>query len=286
MRFGFHISIGGGFHRVAERAKRLGCQTIQIFSHNPRQWKSSSFNEDEVKTFKGDIAKEEIHPVFVHMPYLPNLASPEENLYSKSVESLCQDLIRTGILAIPYLVIHLGSKGSSDEGEALARISRAINEVFVRVRNRVIILLENTAGQGTEVGYTFSQIKAISDQVEDKNRIGVCLDTAHAFEAGYDLSRAKGLEETIEDFDRLIGLEKLYLIHLNDSKTPLGSCVDRHWHIGEGHIGMEGFRRIVNHCQLSHLPAIMETPRQDDGDDFKNMSVVKRLIGTRNVNRT
>ena len=278
MRFGFHISIGGGFHRVAERARRLGCQTIQIFSHNPRQWKSSPFTEDEVKMFKRDIEKEEIHPVFVHMPYLPNLASPEESLYSKSVESLCQDSIRTGILAIPYLVIHLGSRGNSDEGKALARISRAINEVFVRVRNRVIILLENTAGQGTEVGYTFSQIKAISDQVEDKNRIGVCLDTAHAFEAGYDLSRAKGLEETIEDFDRSIGLEKLYLIHLNDSKTPFGSRVDRHWHIGEGHIGLEGFRRIVNHRQLLHLSAIMETPRQDDGDDFRNMSVIKGLI--------
>jgi len=278
MRFGFHISIGGGLHRVAERAKGLGCQTIQIFSHNPRQWKSSSFTEDEVKIFKRDIVKEEIYPVFVHMPYLPNLASPEENLYSKSVESLYKDLIRTGILAIPYLVIHLGSKGSSDEGEALARISRAINEVFIRVGNRVIILLENAAGQGTEVGCTFSQIKAISDQVEDKNRIGVCLDTAHAFEAGYDLSRAKGLEETIEDFDRSIGLEKLYFIHLNDSKTPLGSRVDRHWHIGEGYIGLEGFRRIVNHRQLSHLPAIMETPRKDDRDDFRNMSVVKGLI--------
>lgn len=270
---------------MAERAKGLGCQTIQIFSHNPRQWKSSSFTEDEVKIFKRDIVKEEIHPVFVHMPYLPNLASPEESLYSKSVESLYQDLIRTEILAIPYLVIHLGSKGSSDEGEALARISQAINEVFVRVRNRVIVLLENTAGQGTGVGYAFSQIKAISDQVEDKNRIGVCLDTAHAFEAGYDLSRAKGLEETIEDFDRSIGLEKLYLIHLNDSKTPLGSRVDRHWHIGEGYIGLEGFRGIVNHRQLSHLPAIMETPRQDDRDDFRNMSVIKGLIGTRNVNR-
>ena len=263
---------------MAERARRLGCQTIQIFSHNPRQWKSSSFTEDEARMFKEDIEKEEIHPVFVHMPYLPNLASPGENLYSKSIESLCQDLVRTGILAIPYLVIHLGSKGSSDEVEALARISQAINEVFVRVRNGVIVLLENTAGQGTEVGHTFSQIKAISEQVEDWNRIGVCLDTAHAFEAGYDLSREKGLERTIEDFDRSIGLEKLYLVHLNDSKTPLGSRVDRHWHIGEGYIGLEGFKRIVNHSQLLHLPAIMETPRQNDRDDFRNMSVIRGLI--------
>ncbi len=270
---------------MAERARRLGCQAIQIFSHNPRQWKSSSFTADEARMFKEDIEKQEIHPVFVHMPYLPNLASPEESLYYKSVESLYKDLIRTGILAIPYLVIHLGSKGSSEEGEALARISQAINEVFVRVRNSVTILLENTAGQGTEVGHTFSQIKLISDQVEDKNRLGVCLDTAHAFEAGYDLSGAKGLEEAIEDFDRSIGLEKLYLIHLNDSKTPLGSRVDRHWHIGDGHIGLDGFRRIVNHRQLSHLSAIMETPRRDDMDDLKNMSVIRGLIETRDVNR-
>lgn len=263
---------------MAERARILGCQTVQIFSHNPRQWKNSSLKENETKMFKKEIEKEEISPVFVHMPYLPNLASPEESLYSKSVESLCQDLIRTGILAIPYLVIHLGNRGNSDEGQALARISRAINEVLVRVRNRVILLLENTAGQGTEVGYNFSQIKAITVEVEDKSRIGVCLDTAHAFEAGYDLSREKGLERTIEDFDRLIGLEKLCLLHLNDSKTSLGSRVDRHWHIGEGHIGLSGFRRIVNHSQLSHLSAIMETPRQDDGDDLRNMSVVRRLI--------
>lgn len=263
---------------MAERARRLGCQTVQIFSHNPRQWKNSSLKENEVKMFKRDMEKEEISPVFVHMPYLPNLASPKESLYSKSVESLCQDLIRAGMLAIPCLVIHLGNRGNSDEGEALARISRAINEVFVRVRNRVILLLENTAGQGTEVGYNFSQIKAITVGVEDRSRIGVCLDTAHAFEAGYDLSREKGLERTIEDFDRLIGLKKLCLLHLNDSKTPLGSRIDRHWHIGEGHIGLDGFRRIVNHSQLSHLSAVMETPRQDDGDDLRNMSVIRRLI--------
>ena len=264
---------------MAERARRMGCQTAQIFSHNPRQWKSDSLEEEDAKIFKGDIVKEKIRPVFVHMPYLPNLASSEESLYSRSVDSLYNDLVRTGMLAIPYLVIHLGSKGSSEEGEALARVSQAINEVFVRVRNKVIILLENTAGQGTAVGYTFSQIKAISNQVEDKNRIGLCLDTAHAFEAGYDLSKTKGLEEVLEDFDRSIGLEKLYLIHLNDSKTPLGSRVDRHWHIGEGYIGLEGFRRIVNHRQLYHLPAIMETPRHDDKDDLKNMSVIRELVG-------
>jgi len=228
--------------------------------------------------FKRDIKREKINPVFIHMSYLPNIASFEENLYSKSVKSLCQEIIRAERLDISYLVIHLGNRGNSTQEEAIRRIGGAINKVFDWAKNRLVLLLENTAGQGTEVGYTFSQIKAIIDEVESKNRIGVCLDTAHAFEAGYDLSKRQGLEETIEEFDRLIGLDKLCLLHLNDSKTSLGSHIDRHWHIGEGYIGLRGFRRIVNHCQLSHLPAIMETPRRSDKDDIKNMSVVRALV--------
>lgn len=279
MRFGFHISIAGGFSEVVERARKLKCQTIQIFSHNPRQWKNNSLKENEVKIFKRDIKREKIHPVFIHMSYLPNIASFKENLYSRSVKSLCQELIRAERLDIPYLIVHPGNRGNSAQEGAVRRIGKAINKVFDRAKNRLILLLENTAGQATEVGYTFSQIKAIINEVESKNRIGVCLDTAHAFEAGYDLSKRKGLEETIEEFDRLIGLDRLCLLHLNDSRTSLGSHIDRHWHIGEGYIGLRGLRRIVNHCQLSHLPAIMETPRRSDRDDLKNMSIVRELVG-------
>lgn len=281
MRFGFHISISGGFSRVVGRARRLRCQTIQIFSRNPRQWKSNPIREEEVKIFKRDIEREEIYPVFVHMPYLPNIASPLGNLYSRSIRSVCEDLIRGESLGASYLVLHLGSSSNSNQSEAIGRIGEAINKVFEQVKNKVVLLLENTAGQGTEVGYTFLQIKAIIDEVEDKNRIGICLDTAHAFEAGYDLSKRKGLKETVKEFDSLVGLDKLHLLHLNDSRTSLGSHIDRHWHIGEGYIGILGFRRIVNHPQLSHLSAIMETPRKNEEDDLKNMSVARGLLERR-----
>lgn len=278
MRFGFQISISGGFSRVVARAKYLGCETIQIFSGNPRGWKNKPLSSAEATKFKEGVKKEKINPVFVHMPYLPNIASPGENLYFKSIKSLQEDLVRTEKLGATYLVLHLGSRSTSSEAKAIRRIAQAINHALAQVENRVIVLLENTAGQGTTIGYSFSQIKKLLGGIDNKSRVGVCLDTAHAFEAGYDLSEKEGLEKAVEGFDRLISLDKLYLLHLNDSKTPLSSRIDRHWHMGEGYIGREGFRRIINHPELSHLPAILETPRKNDEDDLKNMSVVKGLV--------
>ncbi len=278
MRFGFQISIAGGFSRVVARATHLGCETIQIFSGNPRGWKNKPLSLAEAAKFKEEVEKENINPVFVHMPYLPNIASPRENLYSKSIKSLQEDMVRTEKLGSTYLVLHPGSRITSSEAKAMGRITEAINHALAQVKNRVIVLLENTAGQGTAMGYSFSQIKELLNGIDDKDRVGVCLDTAHALEAGYDLSKKEGLKKVIEEFDRLIGLEKLYLLHLNDSKTPLSSRVDRHWHIGDGYIGREGFRRIINHPELSHLPAILETPRKNDKDDLKNISVVKALV--------
>lgn len=260
------------------RAKYLGCETIQIFSGNPRGWKNKPLSLAEAAKFKEEVKKEKINPVFVHMPYLPNVASPREDLYFRSIKSLEEDLVRTEKLGATYLVLHLGSRITSSEAKARGRIAQAINHALAQIKNGVIVLLENTAGQGTAIGYRFSQIKELLEGLDDKRRVGVCLDTAHAFEAGYDLSKKEGLEKVIEGFDRLIGLPKLYLLHLNDSKTPLSSRIDRHWHIGDGYIGREGFRRIINHPELSHLPAILETPRKNDEDDLKNMSVVKGLV--------
>jgi deoxyribonuclease-4 len=278
MRFGFQISIAGGFSRAVARATHLGCETIQIFSGNPRGWKNKPLSLAEVAKFKHEVKKEKINPVFLHMPYLPNIASPREDLYFKSIKSLEEDLVRTEKLGSTYLVLHLGSRISSSEAKAIERIALAINHGLAQIKNRVIVLLENTAGQGTAIGYSFSQIKVLLEGIDNKNRVGVCLDTAHAFEAGYDLSEKDGLEKAIEEFDRLIDLGKLHLLHLNDSKTPLSSRIDRHWHIGDGYIGREGFRRIINHPGLSHLPAILETPRKNDEDDLKNMLVVKGLM--------
>jgi len=175
----------------------------------------------------------------------------------------------------------VGSRVTLSEEEAIEKVVKGINESLQRVPNQVMILLENTAGQGTELGYNFSQLQNILSGVEDKSRIGICLDTAHAFAAGYDLSNENGLDETLNEFERLIGLRYLHLLHLNDAKTSLASHSDRHWHIGKGYIGLEGFRNIVNHPLLTHLPGIMETPRKDLKDDLSNMRVVRRLVKKR-----
>ncbi len=278
MRFGFHISISGGFSKVVEKAEIRGCETIQFFSRNPRGWKYDSLDHDEAETFQTSIQSSNLSPLFLHLPYLPNVASKESKFYSRSIDSIVTDLERAEQLGAPYLIIHIGHRMESSEDEAIEAVAWAINQAFDRVRNSIVLLLENTAGQGTEIGYEFGQIKKIIEGVEERDRIGICLDTAHSFEAGYDLSNKDGIERTLESFDQTIGLKRLHLLHLNDSKTPLGSRKDRHWHIGEGYIGIEGFRYLVNHPLLRHLPGIMETPRKDTVEDLKNMEVIRSLL--------
>lgn len=278
MRFGFHISIAGGFSRIVERAKARGCETIQFFSRNPRGWTYSSLNRKEAEAFRSSIPSSHLSPVFLHLPYLPNLASSKSKFYKRSIHSIVTDLQRAEHLGAHYLIIHIGHRMDSSEDQAIEAVSQGIHRALEKVQNAVMLLMENTAGQGTEIGYTFDQIKKIIEGVHDHERIGICLDTAHSFEAGYDLSNKDGIERTLEDFDRTVGLKRLHLLHLNDSKTPLGSRKDRHWHIGEGHIGREGFRYLVNHPLLNHLPGIMETPRKDTVEDLKNMRVIRGLV--------
>jgi len=278
VRLGFHVSIAQGFSRVIEKAHKTTCDTIQLFSRNPRGWNHRELNDNEVAEFKIKLSSSRISPCFLHLPYLPNFAAADEALYSKSVNSLCEDLRRAEILGIPFLIVHVGSRVKSSETEAIAKVIRAINESHQRVSNQVMILLENTAGQGTVLGSRFSQLKDILSGIDTQERIGICLDTAHAFQAGYDLSTRKGLDETLQECERLIGLKKLHLLHLNDSKVPLGSHSDRHWHIGKGYIGLKGFGNIINHPLLTHLPGIMETPRKSVKDDIRNMRVMRSLI--------
>jgi deoxyribonuclease IV len=278
MRFGFHISIAGGFSKVAERARARGCETIQLFSRNPRGWKYSPLDEQDVRESRKSIVASGLFPVFLHLPYLANIGSRDSKFYTCSIDSIVTDLERAEALGARYLIIHIGHRLTSSEEEAVEAVGDGLNQAFGRVRNRVVLLLENTAGQGTEIGYSFEQIEKIIDGVVEKKRIGVCLDTAHAFGAGYDLSSRAGLEKTLESFDKAIGLKRLHLLHLNDSKTPLGSRRDRHWHIGEGYIGLDGFRNIVNHAWLKDLPGIMETPRDDTVEDLKNMRVIRSLV--------
>ena len=278
MRFGFHISIAGGFSKVAKSAHVRGCETIQLFSRNPRGWKYNPLDENEVEGFQASIQSSCLFPIFLHLPYLPNIASLESKFYKRSIDSIAIDLERAAQLGAQYLIIHIGHRLESSEDEAIEAVSQGINQAFEKVKNPVILLMENTAGQGTEIGYTFDQIKRIFENVHEHQRMGVCLDTAHSFEAGYDLSNKDGLERTLETFDQTIGLKRIHLLHLNDSKTPLGSRKDRHWHIGEGYIGLEGFRNLINHPLLRHLPGIMETPRKDTIEDLKNMEVIRSLI--------
>ncbi len=284
MRFGFHISIAGGFSKVAERAAVRGCEAVQFFSRNPRGWKYDALDEEDVKAFRSSVKPPGfpglpgLFPVFLHLPYLPNIACSQSKFYKRSIQSVIIDLKRAETLGAQYLIIHIGHRLESSEEEAVEAVCYAINQAFRSVTNPILLLLENTAGQGSEIGYAFEQIGRIFGGIGESERVGVCLDTAHAFGAGFDLSSKEGLEKTLESFDRLIGIRRLHLLHLNDSKVPLGSRRDRHAHIGEGFIGLEGFRNIVNHPMLRGLPGIMETPRTDTVEDLKNMKVIRGLV--------
>jgi deoxyribonuclease-4 len=275
MKIGFHISIAGGFKNVVARAEARGCETIQLFSRNPRGWKYGPLNVDDITQFREGLEDKHITPLFVHMPYLPNLASSSAQLYERSVDSVIEDLKRSEMLGARFLIMHVGS--SDDARTGIMQMIRGINRALHRVNNHVIILLENTAGSGHALGYTFEQLQEIIAGVDEKKRIGVVFDTAHGFEAGYDLRTRDAVAKTIETFDKIIGLHRLYVIHLNDSKTKLGSRSDRHWHIAKGEIGV-GLRYVLRHPALREQCFIMETPRTDLKEDLMNMHTVQRLL--------
>ncbi len=278
MRFGFHISISGGLDKVAARARALNCEAIQVFSRNPRGWQFPPLDAAAAQVMRKEAADAGLAPVIVHSPYLPNLASPDPILLSRSIAAITEDFVRAEAMGASCVVVHVGSGMGAPEAEALATISRTINAVFKTAPNNVMLLLENTAGGGTELGHNFAQIEAVIDKVSDEQRVGVCLDTAHAFQAGYDLATAEGLDAMLEEFRSRLGPERLKALHLNDSRSPRGSHNDRHWHVGEGMIGVEGMRNIINHRRLAHLPAIMETPRMGEKEDKKNMRIARGLV--------
>ncbi len=279
VRIGFHISISDGFVKAAERAKILGCQTMQIFTRSPRGWGlPRPIDSNEARLFRSLRISYDINPLVVHMPYLPNLASPDENLYLRSIVTLADELRRAEQLGASYLVLHVGHRGDASEEEAFSRVAAAINQTCGAIPGSTIVLLENTAGQGTEVGSRFHHLAQIINIVENQDRIGVCLDTAHAWAAGYDLSTSDGIENTMMEFHKYLGWDKLSLIHLNDAKAARGEGIDRHANIGQGFIGEKGFRFILHHSRLSQRPFIMETPKKSELDDQENMKVVKRLL--------
>lgn len=276
MRIGFHISIHGSIALAVDRAEDLGCNTFQIFTRSPRQWHSSEITLDAAKAFTDKMATLDIRPVFAHMPYLPNLASPRDEVYKNSVNNLTSELERCNLLNIPYLVTHLGSHLGAGIEKGVARLTDGINQALTITGGGVTLLLENTAGTRNSMGSTFEDIQHIIEEVTHPEMIGICFDTSHAFAAGYDLRTEENIESIVQKIEELIGFERLKVVHLNDSKGDLNSRIDRHEHIGLGKIGEEGFRNILS-SKLGTVPLIMETPKDSRRDDVGNLEKVEEL---------
>jgi deoxyribonuclease-4 len=279
VRVGVHVSIAGGIARSVPRAGEAGCDTFQIFSRNPRGWKAKDLDDQDVREFRDLLEASDISPAVDHMPYLPNLAGSDPELYRKSVDTLQAELDRCAVLGIPYLVTHLGHHQGDGIAQGRERVINAITTALEGADNGPMLLLENTAGEKNGVGNTFEDIGAVLEGVNDQERVGVCFDTCHAFGGGYELRTESGIQETLDHFDRAIGLSRVRVIHCNDSKGNLGSGLDRHEHIGLGYIGEEGFRHILHHPFFRNLPLICETPEDERRNDAGNLAKVRELAG-------
>lgn len=278
MLLGVHVSIEGKIYEAIERARLLGCNTMQIFSRSPQQWRDNFLDAGDIEEFSKRKDLYKISPIFIHIPYLINLASPESRLYEFSIEAYIEDILEAHSLKADYIVTHMGSHKKTSEEAGIERLTQALNIILEKTKNsKVGILLENTSGSGSWLGYKFSHHKAIIEGIKHKERIGLCLDTAHAYSAGYDIATKAGLELLLSEIGSLVGLKLVKLIHLNDAKDKLGSRRDRHEHIGKGKIGLEGMQRIINHLKLKELAFILETPKNEEKDDLKNLKIVKKL---------
>jgi deoxyribonuclease-4 len=276
VKVGVHVSIAGSLDLAVDRAKDAGCDVFQMFSRNPRGWGFKPLSENDCALFRQKIKTTGLLPVD-HMPYLPNLASPKNEIWEKSVQTLQAELDRCGRLGIPYLVTHLGHHLGDGIAGGRTRVIKAVNRTLAGSDNAVMLLLENTAGEKNSVGSSFEHIRAIIDGIEKSDRIGICFDTCHAFAAGYELRTKEGLEATLGQLDGTLGTGRLKVIHVNDTKGDLGSGLDRHEHIGMGFIGEEGFRHILHHPVFAPLPLVCETPVDDRRDDRGNIGKVREL---------
>jgi len=283
MLLGAHMSIAEGVFNAPVRGKEVGCDTVQIFVKNANRWVGKVMTDEEVEKFRQAKKETAIEPIFAHNSYLINLASPDNALYKKSINAMLGELERSERLKLPFIVMHPGAHVGSGEGAGLKRIAAAINTILDKTKGcKVKIALETTAGQGTNLGYTFEHLAALIEVVNDKKRICVCYDTCHTFAAGYDLRTRKVYEATFGEFDKAIGLKHICAFHLNDSVNELGSRIDRHAHIGQGHIGLSGFRLLMNDERFANVPMILETPKGPDmAEDVMNLNVLRGLIKKR-----
>jgi deoxyribonuclease-4 len=290
-RLGAHLSIAGGLPRAVDRAKASRCEALQIFTKSTGQWRARPLPADEVAAFRARVAATGITPVVAHTSYLINVAAADPLLRAKSIDSLAEELDRAEMLGLDGLVMHPGSYTTGTEAQGLGLIADALAGVLrARSRGKVRLLLEQTAGQGTNLGHRFEHLAGIIARLGGSRRVAVCLDTCHLLTAGYDLCSEAGYAETFREFDRIVGLDRLALFHLNDSKKPCGSRVDRHEHIGKGCLGLEPFRRLVNDPRFRDLPMLLETPKLDtpesrrrsdvDPWDARNLRTLRKLIRT------
>jgi len=280
-RVGVHTSIAGGISKSVERAVALNCTTMQIFTHNPRQWQESRIPDEEAERFAHLRRKHDINPVFSHCSYLINLASRSDQVLKRSIKLLSYELMNAERLGIEYVVLHTGSAGNDDETKARARAVKSLLEAVGAVQFRSSLILENTAGERGDITSSIRSLAEIMDKCACKNIAGICLDTCHAFSSGYDLTTSEGVEMLIYEIKKYAGLDKLKLIHLNDSKKNLGSGVDRHENIGEGHIGIKGFENLLSAPGIAIVPLVLETPKKSDDDDRRNLKRVFNIISGR-----
>jgi len=280
MRFGAHMSIAGGVWKALERAASIGCEVVQIFLKNNMQWFGRPYSQSELTAYANFLAAHPFHAVFAHSGYLINLAAPPSPNRDKSIKSLLQELRLAESLGLPFVVLHPGSHLGKGEEVGLEWTVRALDEIFEASRHcPVRIALENTAGQGTALGYRLEHLAEIFQRCRFPHRLALCLDTAHFFAAGYPIHQPQGWEETLQQVDRWIGLDQVVAWHLNDSKTPLGSRVDRHESIGKGAIGLEGFRHIVKDPRFTDTPGCLETPKFNNlEEDARNLATLHRLV--------
>ena len=279
MRLGAHMSIAGGIPLAAERAQKAGCEVLQIFVKNNNRWQGRPLSVEEALEFQKACQACSIEEAVGHAGYLINLASPQEDLWKRSIDSLIDELERAGRLSLGCLVVHPGSHMGMGESKGVRRVAQALNQISDRCDWTVPIALETTAGQGTSLGSRFEHLRDIMGGLKAPNRVAVCLDTCHIFAAGHEIRDRRSYLKTLRAFQRTVGLEKLVLLHLNDSRRALGSRVDRHEHIGKGEIGLEGFRWIMNDRRLRSIPKILETPKgKTHREDRRNLRVLRSLI--------
>lgn len=280
MLFGAHCSTAGGFYRALQRGRSIQCEAIQIFVKNNMRWFGTAPDSSQLSLYAKELASHAFCCVFGHSGYLINLAAPGSANRDKSLESLVQEIQFAEALGLPFLVMHPGAHLGTGEQTGLKQVIAGLDQVFsITKRSPVRIALENTAGQGSCLGNRFEHLATIFEGVRKPQRLAICLDTAHLFASGHDIRKPQGWDKTMNQLDSLVDLKQVVAFHLNDSKTDLGSQVDRHAHIGQGKIGFEGFRQLVNDPRFKNHPACLETPKSEDlHEDVQNLNTLRSLV--------